>query len=657
MNGRGDGLDMRSGAFLKLGVLLTVLSLAGCGGSGSHTPAMNISVTGVAGTGDPLPGATITLKTRGGVSKNTTSAGDGTFTVDVTGLTGPFMLRAVSSSGTLTYYSVAISSGTTNIDPFTDLAVKAYFIALGQDVTTVFNNLSSTSLLPSSIDLGNLSAALSGILGPTLIKDGVTSPNAFNIFSTPFVANQTGFDLLLHDTAFNQLNFVTTTGTLQQTVTTTPGSGTINFANTTTDSVAGTTSTSSVDVDISADTLQKQTDELDAIAAINTLWGNILSVVNQKGASISATDLAPFFDANFLDRSRNTTFFASQLAILFGELTPGNTLSLASTSQVFGFSDPNPGTPTITTEIDLNVRNNSSGTSFVFPVFKFENNIFNNDGRPGLVYIKQADGSYKFYGDQSISYLALNIVANNFYTAGAPAQSDIFTLEAYAPFATPPSVTTPAGIGTIDHVTVSNPNGQLPDCTNNSPYPLGSNLLTLNEYLNGGAAVTLNGVELFVTCGNQQEIAVQATPPAGTRYTVTSTTPQATDNVITAQIHSQTNEAANLLTINGVGAATFLGSNAAHVANVVNTQLALTWSLPSTFAINTMFIDCVLFDGAQNQYVLAPIYLQPTATSGSSATILPNLPSTTLPTVDVLCTLTFTGVSGESLSAAFNIPL
>jgi hypothetical protein len=220
-------------------------------------------------------------------------------------------------------------------------------------------------------------------------------------------------------------------------------------------------------------------------------------------------------------------------------------------------------------------------------------------------------------------------------------------------FATPPSISVPASVGAVAGIAVTSSAAQLPDCTGSQPYPLGQTSQSLLEDVDsGGAALTLNGTELFVAC-NAQVAAVAASPPAGTQYTVTYTAPGSSTKAITAEVHSQTSEVANLLSIGGQDPAAFVAAH--HAADVIGQTLSLTWSLPTTFDVNMLYLDCNALDFLGNQFLLAPTFLAPNATSGTTAAIPATLPSTGLATAGVSCFVNFVGVSGELLNANFEI--
>lgn len=617
----------------------------GGGGGGGVTPPTTVS--GVAATGAPLALATVTLKDQNGVTKTKITDALGAYSIDITGLTPPFLLQVVSANGTTTLFSAASAGGTANIHPFTNLAVQTYYqAALGTPASSTFAVVSSSSLLPSQTDLGNLATTLNGILGPTLLQVGVSSPGAFNIFSTAFTANQPGFDQLLQNTQFTGLNFVVTTGTLTQNVTVTAGSGAISFANATSDTGTATSSSSSSNVTIAATTQQQQSAQQAAVTAIQTLWTNLAAIANSKGSSLTAADIAPFVDVNYLDRGVNATVFKQNVANTFKQ-----GVSITSIGPVYNFTEANNQT-LISAAVTVQVGTGNSSVRFILGGL---NGV--DDGRPGWIYIKQTDGSFKLFGDQSIAYMNLFVNSGvNYTSAGASAVGTSMIITAHAPFATPPSNN--LGIGTVSSVTVANTgtNALLPTCSGNQPFALNrSASMTLTEQQTvippfGAVAVTDNGDEVFqdAACTGT---AISSTPPAGTTYNVTFTPVAGAANNIAAQIHSQSNEAAHLVTINGVNPGTFLtGKN---VANVTGTQFALAWALPTTFAVENVSISTSVIE-ANGSSEETSTELGPIATSGSTIAI-PAALSNGHPTTQVRIGLFFFGVNGERISASFTI--
>jgi len=97
-----------------------LFSCGGGGGGGSSTS----TVTGVAAVGAPIDGVVSLKDSTGTTKQTTTNATTGEFSIDVTGLTPPFILRAQKSNGDF-LYSVALSTGLANINPLSNVIMGA----------------------------------------------------------------------------------------------------------------------------------------------------------------------------------------------------------------------------------------------------------------------------------------------------------------------------------------------------------------------------------------------------------------------------------------------------------------------------------------------------------------------------------------------------
>jgi len=109
-------------------VAFAVLTACG-GGSGSDTASTSATtVSGTAAAGLPLVG-NVTVKDATGTTKTAAIGSNGGYSVDVSDMTAPFVLRAEGSAGGTTYtlYSAATEAdknGTINITPLTDLILS-----------------------------------------------------------------------------------------------------------------------------------------------------------------------------------------------------------------------------------------------------------------------------------------------------------------------------------------------------------------------------------------------------------------------------------------------------------------------------------------------------------------------------------------------------
>ncbi len=127
-------MSMRKFSVVLL-IMLSIFALFGCGGgggggegngsagTGTTTPTATAgTVSGVASNGAAMAG-TVYIKDAAGAERSVALGSGGSFAIAVDGMTAPFLLKAVSSDNSLTRYSFASVSGTTNINPLTHLAV------------------------------------------------------------------------------------------------------------------------------------------------------------------------------------------------------------------------------------------------------------------------------------------------------------------------------------------------------------------------------------------------------------------------------------------------------------------------------------------------------------------------------------------------------
>lgn len=187
----------------KLALALTsaaAITLSGCGGSsapsnGGETPQGD-SITGAAAAGLPLVG-TVTVKDVNGVTRTVTIDEDdnGLYTVDVTGMTAPFLLRAQGTAGGTTYvlHSAATTTdvnGNINITQLTDLVIAN---VAGQLAADYFDSGSFASLTSDQITAEK--NALREKLLPVLQAMGVDS--TIDLLRTPFTPLSSALDKAL----------------------------------------------------------------------------------------------------------------------------------------------------------------------------------------------------------------------------------------------------------------------------------------------------------------------------------------------------------------------------------------------------------------------------------------------------------------------------
>jgi hypothetical protein len=181
---------------------VTALLVTACGSSGGDTPAIIddgaglSTLSGTAAAGAPIIG-TVTIKDSASPAntKFVTIEADGNYSVDVSDLTAPYMVRADGYVGGNEYHlysagTAADVGGTINITPLTDLIVAniAKSIAATYFDTGAFSNLTADELTAESV-------ALRDKLLPVLQAIGVS--DSIDLLRASFNTDHTGIDAAL----------------------------------------------------------------------------------------------------------------------------------------------------------------------------------------------------------------------------------------------------------------------------------------------------------------------------------------------------------------------------------------------------------------------------------------------------------------------------
>lgn len=177
------------------------MTLAGCGGGGSDesTPTPSTILSGTAAGGAAVIGNVIVTDSKG-VQRSTPIAADGRYTIDVSGMTGPFVLKAAGTVGntSVTYYSAATQAdlgGTVNVTPFTNMIVSNIAAQMAETYFSNPANVANIGSLITPTALTNAQVALKEKLQPVLAALGVNS--SIDLLRTSFAADHTGLDAVL----------------------------------------------------------------------------------------------------------------------------------------------------------------------------------------------------------------------------------------------------------------------------------------------------------------------------------------------------------------------------------------------------------------------------------------------------------------------------
>ncbi len=193
---------MRATKFIKgaVAIATATLFLVGCGGGGGGgTPTVSI-LSGVAAGGTAVVGNVIVTDSKG-ATKSSVIGTIGQYTVDVSGMTGPFLIKASGKVGNtdVTYYSAATTAdvgGTVNVTPFTNLIVSNIAAQLAvnyfSDPATVAQRIGATI---TTANLAAAETAMQAKLQPVL--SAMNLGTNVDLLHTAFTADHTGLDAFL----------------------------------------------------------------------------------------------------------------------------------------------------------------------------------------------------------------------------------------------------------------------------------------------------------------------------------------------------------------------------------------------------------------------------------------------------------------------------
>jgi len=158
--------------YVHIFVCLLMLFVYGCGNSGGESAVLGsvfpkpASVIGTASEGVLITEKTVKLKDAEGKSavNAITDATTGTYKIDVTGLTAPFLLTVTGANGR--YVSLARTAGTANINPITTMVVA---LAAGTpDVISLFADLTPDKLAAINSNYSSKTALVNTSLSAVL---------------------------------------------------------------------------------------------------------------------------------------------------------------------------------------------------------------------------------------------------------------------------------------------------------------------------------------------------------------------------------------------------------------------------------------------------------------------------------------------------------
>lgn len=274
--------------------------IAGCGGgSGSDTPATPPAprslLNGTAAGGAPVVG-TVTVKDSLGTKKSVQINDDGSYSIDVSGMIGPFLLKASGMVGnrSVTLLSAATTNdinNTINITPLTDVIVANVTTKTAEE----FYDAPDYRLLTEA-ELNAAEDILQQRLS-TLLSD-LNIPADIDLRRTPFATDHRG-----HDAALDMLKIEVSTSTRKAVITNTADPAKPFIEDDLTSRSDNTRLSTTVDLSVTAAELQAIQAQFDALSSQFAVSLPDPAHPNLKG----------LFDSGFLHDGQELDVFLAKL--------------------------------------------------------------------------------------------------------------------------------------------------------------------------------------------------------------------------------------------------------------------------------------------------------------------------------------------------------
>lgn len=524
------------------------LLLQNCGGgggsSGGNSPA-GATVSGTAATGAAVASATITIKDAAGASATATSGADGKYTIDVTGMTAPFLVKVDLPGGTA-LYSVGSAAGVVNIHPLTDLIIRTWYEVQNGTIDAAFSDPAAAPP-PTETELAVMVSVIKDLVSQWLVDAGL-DPEEFDLISTPFDADQSGFDGFLDDLTVDTTNLAIHVdtdgdGTNEQETTLSLDGGTVSASTTVT--VNGITSTS-----FSSAFIPTTAAEREGVAGALATLQSLAATATSKGDDLAAVDLLPLYDADYLNRGLN----AEQDAAGFADDLGGTTIDSFVVDRVLSFDSDNN---------IISVAGRATLTQGDVTVVE----IIDEDG-DGLIFKKQSNGQWLFYGNQERARAQVGVITER-RRLGTTCDSGCDGIY----YALKVQVSAPAG--EITSATISGLIGESQQT--NVPLTKNSGTFSDDGVVTEHFDLNDSGSWWYQLTGPAQF------PPAGTEYTLTVTFADTTQEVYNRVLGASTSESFDVQ----AGVEATVGHDA---GATLGNPVTLSWNLPVSFPIEEVFM-------------------------------------------------------------------
>lgn len=186
----------RSGLrFLLLAGIALLFAACNGGGSSSATPTSS-TLSGTAAVGAPIDGYVYVVDRNGTEVNTAIDAATSDWTVSVSGMTAPFMIRVVANGTGDVFYSYSYADAadvTVNITPLTHLAL---FLALDDDLDALYANWVASYRQLTAQAVLNAQAIINANFAAEMDGEGLDH-TSYDFFGDDFTADSTGLDALL----------------------------------------------------------------------------------------------------------------------------------------------------------------------------------------------------------------------------------------------------------------------------------------------------------------------------------------------------------------------------------------------------------------------------------------------------------------------------
>jgi hypothetical protein len=538
------------------------------------------NMVGTAATGSPIAGSPVTLVDSTGKQITTKTDGTGQYALSTVGLTAPFLVSVVTSAASpngypagTTFYGVSDQTTPTviNITPLTDLLIRDWYAAQSSpvDIGTAFAKPASNPP-PTAGEAQLLNAAILDFVQPVLQQDGV-DPVGLDFISGAFSANGQGLDAALgqikpitYDSAGTTASLtIDTTSTTTQSTTVTASTGSLKVATTTSDSGSGAASST-----VTSAIIPTSSAEASAVSGVQATLDRLSGLIQSKGSALQASDLAPFFDDNFLDGGLTTAEEEQLITPLAGAAVNSDVIT-----QVRSYDGSNNLLGVVAT---LNVTQNGSD---------FPSELGYGSPDVGLIFKRESDGSWLLYGNQQEANARAQFGDDAYYPAtGSPGTDEGLRLALLVPAAS--STALPCSSAYASSATV------FPTAAISATIPSSGAPVTLEP---GGYALQNSGFSDLP--GTFDSIACEFDVVGDTLSLSAADLPAIVGNTLSFSLNGGSPTASLARTISGytTESLTFMEpSSHALSAAQVGQPLTVQWNPPATVSIYQVFLSGIV---------------------------------------------------------------